>query len=88
VIAPARAARWIRIITAHYRVMLALAMLATLASMQRRRVARTEGLCMGVVLGSVAVHCVFFGGDRYHFVFAPMLAVLAGAVLPPARAPS
>ena len=38
-------------------------------------------------IGSLLVHAIFFGGDRYHMVFLPLLAVLAGAVLSPARAP-
>ncbi len=68
-----------RVTTAHHRVVLALALLALVTARRRSHV---ESLCLGGVLGSVAVHCVFFGGDRYHFVFTPLLAVLAGGVLP------
>ena len=48
---------------------------------------RPAVLCLGAVIASLAVHAVFFGGDRYHMVFLPLLAVLAGAVLSPARPP-
>lgn len=76
-----RAARWL---TAFHRWVSALALLALIA--RRGPLPRPAMLCLGAVVGSLAVHAVFFGGDRYHMVFLPLLAVLAGAVLSPARA--
>lgn len=75
-----RAARWL---TAFHRLVCALALLSLLA--RRGPMPRAAALCLGAVAGSLAVHAVFFGGDRYHMVFLPLLAVIAGAVLSPAR---
>jgi len=75
-----RAARWL---TAFHRLVCALALLSLVA--RRGPMPRAAALCLGGVAGSLAVHAVFFGGDRYHMVFLPLLAVLAGAVLSPAR---
>lgn len=77
-----RVARWL---TAFHRWVCALALLALLA--RRGPLPRPAVLCVGAVAGSLAVHAVFFGGDRYHMVFLPLLAVLASAVLAPARPP-
>lgn len=78
----ARAGRWL---TAWHRLVCALALLALVA--RRDPLPRAAALCLGAVVGSLAVHAVFFGGDRYHMVFLPLLAVLGGAVLTPARTP-
>jgi len=55
--------------------------LALLALATTRTWSNTLRLCVATVAGTVAVHCVFFGGDRYHFVFTPLLCVIAGGVL-------
>jgi len=80
VLSPARSEWFIKWLTAWHRVTLALALLA-LATV--RAWPGALRLCVAAVAGTVAVHCVFFGGDRYHFVFTPLLCVVAGAVLPP-----
>lgn len=77
-----RAARWL---TAFHRWVCALALLALVV--RRGPLPRPAALCLGATVGSLLVHAIFFGGDRYHMVFLPLLAVLAGAVLSPARAP-
>jgi hypothetical protein len=74
--AASRAERWL---TAFHRLVCALALIALLA--RARPLPRASRLCVGAVAGSLAVHAVFFGGDRYHMVFLPLLAVLAGGVL-------
>lgn len=68
----------IKWLTAWHRVVLALALLALATT---RAWSNTLRLCVATVAGTVAVHCVFFGGDRYHFVFTPLLCVIAGGVL-------
>jgi hypothetical protein len=78
----ARAALWM---TAFHRLVCALALLVLVV--RRGPLPRPAVLCLGAVIASLAVHAVFFGGDRYHMVFLPLLAVLAGAVLSPARPP-
>ena len=80
VLTPARSEWFIKWLTAWHRVTLALALLA-LATV--RAWPGALRLSVAAVAGTVAVHCVFFGGDRYHFVFTPLLCVVAGAVLPP-----
>lgn len=84
VFTPARAERFIAWMTAWHRVTLALALLALVTLRASSSALR---LCGAAVAGTVAVHCVFFGGDRYHFVFTPLVCVIAGGVLP-ARARS
>ncbi len=80
------AARATRVLTAWHRAVLALALLAALPLAGRPRWSPEALLAAGAVVASVAVHAVFFGGDRYHFVFAPLLALLAGGVLRRGRA--
>jgi 4-amino-4-deoxy-L-arabinose transferase-like glycosyltransferase len=77
------------LLTAYHWVILALA-IASVASMKRHQLtaavepsqrsaaALTVVLSVAVVLALIAVHVVFFGVDRYHFVFIPLLCMLAG----------
>ena len=67
--------------TAWHRLMWALALLSLVAYLRRAPVPREARLSLTAVLGNLAVHAIFFGGDRYHFVFAPFVAVLAGGVV-------
>lgn len=82
---PTTAERLGRWLTAAHRLVCLLALLVLVA--RRGPVPRPAALCLGGVVGSLAVHAVFFGGDRYHMVFLPLLAVIAGGVLSPTRAP-
>ncbi len=73
-----RLGRWL---TAAHRLTCFLALLVLVA--RRRSLPRPAALSLGGVVGSLAVHAVFFGGDRYHMVFLPLLAIIAGGVLAP-----
>ena len=73
--------------TAWHRLMCALALLALMAYFPRRGMTREAGLSLAAVLGNLAVHAIFFGVDRYHFLFAPFVAVLAGGVVASLRSP-
>lgn len=75
------------LLTAYHWIILALA-ITSVASMKSTRrtsepaqhdiAALTVSLSIAVVLAFIAVHVVFFGVDRYHFVFVPLLCLLAG----------
>lgn len=70
------------LLTAYHWVILALAGIA-IAPLRKREDKRTPvpaevTMSVAVVLALIAVHVVFFGVDRYHFVFIPLLCVLAG----------
>lgn len=71
--------RWFRAMTAYHRVLLGLALLALLPFVTRRRSRLPTPVVLTVVsVGAlVAVHIVFFGVDRYHFVFTPLLCMIA-----------
>lgn len=92
------------LLTAYHWVILALAITAV-SSMKRKQLASesdrdqtdhgaaalTVLLSVTVVVALIAVHVVFFGVDRYHFVFIPLLCMLAGGAFrktAPSGAPS
>lgn len=65
------------LMTAAHWIILSLAIIAVVGQKQpSSAIERT--VTIAVVLGFIAVHVVFFGVDRYHFVFTPLLCVLAG----------
>ncbi len=68
-----------RIMTAVHRMLLLLAFAGALRVRGEPRRSRVFRLVLGAVIALVAVHVVFFGVDRYHFVFTPLLCVLAAA---------
>lgn len=68
-----------QVMTAWHRIVLALALI-TVVSWRVHRWAREITLMVTVVAVLVFVHVIFFGVDRYHFVFAPLLCALAGGV--------
>jgi hypothetical protein len=70
---------WFAIMTAYHWVILALA-IAGAASLRGEDRPREATLALASVITLVFVHIVFFGVDRYHFVFTPLLCMLAGAV--------
>ncbi len=63
------------LMTAYHWILLALAAVG-LAPLRHRRPAEIT-MSAAVIAGLVAVHVVFFGVDRYHFVFTPLLCLLA-----------
>jgi 4-amino-4-deoxy-L-arabinose transferase-like glycosyltransferase len=67
-------------LTRYHSLTLALALLALVPRGLPRFGARTRVVfaCSTLVLALVAVHVVFFGVDRYHFVFTPLVCALAG----------
>jgi hypothetical protein len=67
--------------SAYHRLVLALALMAlvTLGPRGTRRAPRELIACVAAVATLVLVHVVFFGADRYHFVFTPLLCTLAGS---------
>lgn len=76
---PARAESLGRWSTGWHRITLALALLGLVSVRSWTTALR---LCAAMVLGMVALHGIFFGSDRYHLVFAPLVCVMAGTVLP------
>lgn len=66
-----------RVLTAFHRALLLLACVGALRLAHEPRRSRVVRIVLGAVLALVAVHIVFFGVDRYHFVFTPLLCVLA-----------
>jgi hypothetical protein len=69
-------------LTGGHRALCALALLAVVLRARGAAWTLEARLAAWAVGGSVAVHAVFFGGDRYHLVFSPLLAVLASTTLP------
>jgi 4-amino-4-deoxy-L-arabinose transferase-like glycosyltransferase len=65
------------LLTAYHWLILALAGISVAATPKGKRPIEVT-LSIAVVLALVAVHVVFFGVDRYHFVFVPLLCMLAG----------
>jgi 4-amino-4-deoxy-L-arabinose transferase-like glycosyltransferase len=63
------------LMTAYHWVLLALSGVA-LAPLRKRRPVEVT-MAAAVIAGLIAVHVVFFGVDRYHFVFTPLLCMLA-----------
>jgi 4-amino-4-deoxy-L-arabinose transferase-like glycosyltransferase len=61
--------------TAYHWILLALATIG-LAPLRRPRPAEIS-MSAAVIAGFILVHVVFFGVDRYHFVFTPLLCLLA-----------
>ncbi len=64
------------LLTAAHWIILSLA-IVTVAGSPRKPMPIELRLTIAVVLSFIAVHIVFFGVDRYHFVFTPLLCVLA-----------
>lgn len=65
------------LITAYHWVILALAIIAT-APLRKGPRPLEVTLAVASIVALVVVHIVFFGVDRYHFVFTPLLCMLAG----------
>lgn len=72
-----------RIDTAAFRGLCALTLLALLPLAGRPKLNHTGWCALAAVLGNLVIHGVFFGADRYHFAFSPLMAVLAGGVVHP-----
>jgi 4-amino-4-deoxy-L-arabinose transferase-like glycosyltransferase len=66
-----------RFMTAVHRAVLLLACIGAMRVAHEPRRSRVVRLILGAVIALVGVHVVFFGVDRYHFVFTPLLCVLA-----------
>lgn len=64
------------LMTAYHWILLSLALIAV-APLRRSKHPPEVTLSIAVVLGFVGVYVVFFGVDRYHFVFTPLLSLLA-----------
>jgi 4-amino-4-deoxy-L-arabinose transferase-like glycosyltransferase len=64
-------------ITAYHWIILALAIIA-IAPLRTGPRPLEVTLSLASILALIAVHVVFFGVDRYHFVFTPLLCMLAG----------
>ncbi len=80
-----RRSEWARRMTHWHFSILTLAALGlvrsgALASAARRNpLGARDLLALGAIVGAfIAVHAVFFGADRYHFAFTPLLCILAG----------
>ncbi|MEZ4411122.1 MAG: hypothetical protein R3A52_32270 [Polyangiales bacterium] len=78
---------WQRYGTAAHRLLCAAALLALLPLAGRPKLNRAAWFSLAGVVGNLAIHAVFFGADRYHLPFAPLLAVLAGGVAHPRGEP-
>jgi 4-amino-4-deoxy-L-arabinose transferase-like glycosyltransferase len=72
------------LMTAAHWIVLALAIVSVVGQRAAQR-AIEQRLCVAIVLGFLAVHIVFFGVDRYHLVFIPILCSLAGGALQPSN---
>jgi hypothetical protein len=66
-----------RAISAPWRSVLALALLALLPLGSRVPIAPAAFTALAGIVATLAPHLVFFGGDRYHLVFVPLVAALA-----------
>ena len=64
------------LLTAAHWIILSLAIVAVVGG-SRAPMPIEQRLTLAVVLSFIVVHIVFFGVDRYHFVFTPLLCVLA-----------
>jgi 4-amino-4-deoxy-L-arabinose transferase-like glycosyltransferase len=85
-----RAVAWVQLLTSYHQALLALALLGLVPLAQRRRRARARPevrLMVAFIATTLAVHAVFFGGDRYHFMFTPLLCALAAGVFRAADEP-
>lgn len=68
-----------RMMTAVHRMLLLLALAGSLPARGEPRRSRVIRVVTGAVLALAAVHVVFFGVDRYHFVFTPLVCLLAAS---------
>lgn len=75
--ARSRENQWATLLTLPWRALALLALAGALELTHPRRRSHVPLAATIAVLGVIATHAIFFGGDRYHLPLVPLLAVIA-----------